>query len=84
MPHYTAVTMNREHRKRAVLLRQDLAFTEIDDIQLTKTTDDEQLTVAIRTDHGDLSHDLRKDNNFKLKLPLSGFDTVSVLVNAVL
>ena len=34
--------------------------------------------------HGDLSHDLRKDNNFKLKLPLYGFDTGSVLVNAVL
>ena len=34
----------------AILLRQDLAFTEIDDIQLTKTTDNEQLTVAIRTD----------------------------------
>ena len=31
------------------MLRQDLAFTEIDDIQLTKTTDNEQLTVAIRT-----------------------------------
>ena len=53
MPHYTAVTRNREHRKGggvAILLRQDLAFTEIDDIQLTKTTDNEQLTVAIRTD----------------------------------
>ena len=34
--------------------------------------------------HGDLSHDLRKDNNFKLKLPLYGFDTGSVLVIAVL
>ena len=33
---------------------------------------------------GDLSHDLRKDNNFKLKLPLYGFDTGSVLLNAVL
>ena len=47
MPHYTAVTRNREHRKGggvAILLRQDLAFTEIDDIQLTKTTDNEQLT----------------------------------------
>ena len=32
------------------MLRQDVAFTEIDDIQLTKTTDNEQLTVAIRTD----------------------------------
>ena len=32
------------------MLRQDLAFTEIDDIQLTKTTDNEQLTVAIRTE----------------------------------
>ena len=33
MPHYTAVTRNREHRKGegvAILLRQDLAFTEID------------------------------------------------------
>ena len=53
MPHYTAVTRNREHRMRggvAILLRQGLAFTEIDDIQLTKTTDNEQLTVAIRTD----------------------------------
>ena len=53
MPLYTAVTRNREHRKAggvAILLRQDLAFTEIDDIQLTKTTDNEQLTVAIRTD----------------------------------
>ena len=53
MPHYTAVTRNREHGKGggvAILLRQDLAFTEIDDIQLTKTTDNEQLTVAIRTD----------------------------------
>ena len=48
MPHYTAVARNREHRKGggvAILLRQDLAFTEIDDIQLTKTTDNEQLTV---------------------------------------
>ena len=47
------MTRNREHRKGggvALLLRQDLAFTEIDDIQLTKTTDNEQLTVAIRTD----------------------------------
>ena len=53
MPHYAAVTRNREHRKGggvAILLRQDLAFAEIDDIQLTKTTDNEQLTVAIRTD----------------------------------
>ena len=53
MPHYTTVTRNREHRKGggvAILLRQDLAFTEIDDIQLTKTTDNEQLTVAISTD----------------------------------
>ena len=32
------------------MLRQDLAYTEIDDIQLTSTTDNEQLTVAIRTD----------------------------------
>ena len=32
------------------MLRQYLAFTEIDDIQLTKTTDNEQLTVAIRAD----------------------------------
>ena len=31
------------------MLRQDLAFTEIDDIQLTKTTGNKQLTVAIRT-----------------------------------
>ena len=31
------------------MLRQDLAFTEIDDIQQTLTTDNEQLTVAIRT-----------------------------------
>ena len=53
MPHYTAVTRNREHRKGggvAIFLRQDLPFTEIEDIQLTKTTDNEQLTVAIRTD----------------------------------
>ena len=53
MPHYTAVTRNREHRKGggvAILLRQDFGFTEFDDIQLTKTTDNEQLTVAIRTD----------------------------------
>ena len=53
MPHYTAVTRSREHRKGggvAILLRQDLAFTEIDDIQLIKTTDNEQLTFAIRTD----------------------------------
>ena len=53
MPHYTAVTRNREYGKGgvvAILLRQDLAFTEIADIQLTKTTDNEQLTVAIRTD----------------------------------
>ena len=53
IPHYTAVTRNREHRKGggvAILLRQDLAFTEIDDIQLTKTMDNKQLTVAIRTD----------------------------------
>ena len=32
----------------ALLLRQDIAFTEINDIQLTKTTDNGQLTVAIR------------------------------------
>ena len=53
MLHYTAVTRNRVHRKGggvAILLHQDLTFTEIDDIQLTKTTDNEQLTVAIRTD----------------------------------
>ena len=44
MPHYTAVTRNREHRKGGgvtILLSQYLAFTEIDDIQLTKTTDNE-------------------------------------------
>ena len=48
-----AVTRNIEHRKGgsvAILLRQDLAFTEIDDIQLIKTSDNGQLTVAIRTD----------------------------------
>ena len=53
MSHYTAVTRNREHGKGegvAVLLRHDLAYTEIDDIQLTSTTDNEQLTVAIRID----------------------------------
>ena len=53
LPHYTAMTRNREHRRGggvAILLRQDLAFTEIDDIQLTKTTDNEQLMIAIRTD----------------------------------
>ena len=53
MPHYTAVTRNREHGKGgvvAILLRHDLAYTEIDDIQLTSTTDNEQLTVAIRLD----------------------------------
>ena len=53
MPHYTAVTRNREHGKGggvAILLRQDLAYTEIDGIQLTSTTDNEQLTVAIRLD----------------------------------
>ena len=53
MPHFTDVTRNREHRKGggvAILLRQDFGFTEIDDIQLTKTTDNEQLTVALRTD----------------------------------
>ena len=33
----------------AILLRHDLAYTEIDDIQLTKTTN-EQLTVAIITE----------------------------------
>ena len=38
MPHYTAVTRNREHRKGG------------DDIHLSKTTDNEQLTVAIRID----------------------------------
>ena len=48
MPHYTAVTRNRGGV--AILLHQDLAFTEIDDIQLTNTTDNEQLTVANRTD----------------------------------
>ena len=51
IPRYTALTRNRENRKRgvvAILLRQD--FTEIDDIQLTKTLANEQLTVAIRTD----------------------------------
>ena len=39
MPHYTAVTRNREQRKGrgvAILLGHDLAYTEIDDIQLTK------------------------------------------------
>ena len=54
MPRYTAVTRNREHGKGggvAILLRQDFALTEIDDIQLTKTTDNEQLTVAIITDN---------------------------------
>ena len=51
MPHYTAVTRNREQGGgMAILLGQDLAFTEIDDIQLSKTTDNEQLTVAISTD----------------------------------
>ena len=53
MPHYTAVTRKREHRKGggvSILLRQDLAFTEIYHIQLTKTTDNEQLTVAIMND----------------------------------
>ena len=35
---------------RSNLATQDLAFTEFYDIQLTKTTDNEQLTVAIRTD----------------------------------
>ena len=57
MPRYTAVTRNGEHRKGggvAILLCQDLAFTEIDHIQLTKTMDNEPLMVAIRTDsnHG--------------------------------
>ena len=35
MPHYTAVTRNREDGKGgdvAILLRHDLAYTEIDDI----------------------------------------------------
>ena len=53
MPHYTAVTRNREHGKGggiAILLRHDLAYTEIDDIQLTSTMDNEQLTAAIRID----------------------------------
>ena len=53
MPHDTAVTRNREHGKGggvAILLRHDLACPEIDDIQLTSTTDNEQLTVAIRID----------------------------------
>ena len=53
MPHHTAVSRNREHGKGggvAILLRHDLAYTEIDDIQLTSTTDNEQLTVAIRVD----------------------------------
>ena len=53
MPHYAAVTWNREHGKGegvAIWLRQDLALPEIDDIQLIKTTDNEQLTVAIRTE----------------------------------
>ena len=53
MPHYTAVIRNREHGKGgdvAILLRHDLAYTEIDDIQLTSTTDNEQMTVAIRLD----------------------------------
>ena len=53
MPHHTAVTRNREHGKGggvAILLRHDLAYTEIDDIQLTSSTDNEQLTVAIRLD----------------------------------
>ena len=50
MPHYTAVTRNREHGKGgcvAILLRHDLAYSEIDDIQLTSTTDNEQLAVDL-------------------------------------
>ena len=35
MPHYTVVTRNREHGEGG----GDLAYTEIDYIQLTKTTD---------------------------------------------
>ena len=53
MHHYTAVTRNREHGKRGgvtILLRHDLAYTEIDAIQLTSATANEQLTVAIRID----------------------------------
>ena len=53
MPHYRAVTRNREHGKRggvSIFLRHDLSYTEIDDIQRTSTTDNEQLTVAIRID----------------------------------
>ena len=50
IPRYTAVTRNREHRGLPILLRHDLAYTEIDDIQLTTTTDNEQLMVAIRID----------------------------------
>ena len=51
MPHYTVVTRNREHRKGggvAILLPHDLAYTEIDDIQLTKIMNNEQLTVGIK------------------------------------
>ena len=53
IPHYTAVTRNREHGKGvgvATLLRQYLAFAEIDDIQLTTKMDNEQLMVATRTE----------------------------------
>ena len=90
MPHYTVVTRNREHRKGggvAILLRQDLAFTEIDDIQLAKTTDNEQLAVAIRTNsncelyvstvycpRGNPSIELILTGDFNCKHPVLGND----------
>ena len=57
MSHNTAVTRNREDRKgggTVILLRQDLASTVIDDIQLTKTTVNDQLMVVSSTTHTDI------------------------------
>ena len=44
----TDVTRDREHNLATPTFT--LTFTEIEDIQLTKTTDNEQLTVALCTD----------------------------------
>ena len=51
MPHYNSLTRDRTTGKGggvAILLRNDIIYEEIDDIDLASDTDNEQLTVAIR------------------------------------
>ena len=51
MPNYTVLTADRNDRQGggvAIMLRNNLAYEEIDNITLTQGTDNEQLTVAIR------------------------------------